>query len=403
MIDAYARITTMHDMFLYAQNLYSWCFDSHYQLLYSNAENQEFFYHVFMVSSCFDAAKSHFESSHTPIILSDKTGIAWIADIQFSETDNSVSGYHVLGPFFTVEASESYLYSLCSKLRVQSGLIKDLMNNMGKLTTIPLNTAIRYAIMLHYCATGEQCSADDIALHMESGKDVANESWADYNWHGTWELEVKLFKQLRDGNAQHIHQLLSQFSSGHIGSICPEDPLRQAKDEMIIFVALCSRAAIMGGVSPEGSYNLADYYLQRIEACQHVSDVQNYSIEMFNAFLRRSKQAKETQPYSVPIANAMEYIENHISEKINLDAMAAEVGYARYYLSNKFQKEVGMSINNYIQKRKIETAKEMLRTSQFSVSDVSERLSFSSPSYFSSIFRKYTGLTPGDFLNNPSG
>ncbi len=402
MIDVYARTATMRDMFLYAQNLYCWCFDSQYQLLYSNAENQEFFYQAFMISSCFDAAKKHFEQFFTPIILSDKTGIAWIAAAQLNETEQTISAYHILGPFFTVEASESYLYQLCSRLPVGSALVNDLMKNMRKLTTIPLGTAIRYAIMLHYCAAGKQCSANDVSLHMESDKDVANESWSDYNWHGTWEMEQKLFKQLKDGNARNVYELLSQFSSGRIGSICPDDPLRQAKDEMIIFIALCSRSVILGGVSPEGSYNLADYYLQRVEACNSVSDIQNYSIEMFNAFLHRSRQAKKAQSHSVPIANAMEYIENHINEKINLDAMASEIGYTGYYLSNKFQKEVGKSINSYIQERKIEAAKGMLRTSQFTVSDVSERLAFSSPSYFSSIFRKLTGMAPGDFLKGPT-
>lgn len=400
MVDTYARIDTMRDMLLYAQDLHYWCYNSDYELLYSNATNQEFFHHIFLVGSCFDTLKKHFETSKAAAICSDKSGIAWIASVQAVDAPGKNYTYHILGPFFSVETSEAYLYQLCQKLHVSSNLISDLMKNLNKITTIPLNSALRYAVMLQYCANGIQCTPDDIALYIDVYQPNTNQSWAEYNYHGTWELECKLFQQIRDGNAHHIQELLTAFSSGRVGTICPDNPLRQAKDELIVFITLCSRAIILGGVSPEGSYNMADFYLQKVEACEHVSEVQNCSLEMLHAFIRRSKQAKNGTSFSVPITNTMEYIENHIGEKINLEKMAGEIGYTGYYLSNKFQREVGMTINHFIQKRKIETAKDMLKTSRYSIADVSEQLAFSSPSYFSSIFRKYEGITPGDFLKN---
>ena len=59
--------------------------------------------------------------------------------------------------------------------------------------------------------------------------------------------------------------------------------------------------------------------------------------------------------------------------------------------------ETGLPINQYIQRQKIERAKELLRVPKLSISDVSERLAFSSPSYFSLIFRKFVGMSPGDY------
>lgn len=96
----------------------------------------------------------------------------------------------------------------------------------------------------------------------------------------------------------------------------------------------------------------------------------------------------------------MEYIETHICEKISLDAMAKELGYSSYYLSSKFQKESGMSLNSYINRQKVEIAKQLLCSPALNAADVSEHLCFSSPSYFTAIFRKFTGVTPSAYQQN---
>ena len=179
--------------------------------------------------------------------------------------------------------------------------------------------------------------------------------------------------------------------------MCPGNPLRQAKDEGIVFTVLASRAAIFGGVSPEGAYNLADYYIQRLEACVNVAEAQSCSGEMCEAYVRRVHQCRQNSRYSPLTASCMEYVETHIKEKISLEEMARELGYTSYYLSGKFQKETGCSIGSHIKRQKVETAKQLLDSSSLTFADISEQLSFSSPSFFSSTFRKYTGMTPGEY------
>ena len=91
-------------------------------------------------------------------------------------------------------------------------------------------------------------------------------------------------------------------------------------------------------------------------------------------------------------------MENHIREKINLEDIAKGAGYSGYYLSRKFQQETGKSLTNYIQERKIEYAKTKLLESAAPIADLSEELSFSSPSYFSAVFRKVTGQSPAEYM-----
>jgi AraC-like DNA-binding protein len=64
------------------------------------------------------------------------------------------------------------------------------------------------------------------------------------------------------------------------------------------------------------------------------------------------------------------------------------------YLSRLFKKETGISISTYIQKRKIETAKNMLKYSNHTTSQIASILAFPTQSYLIKVFRKQVGMTP---------
>jgi hypothetical protein len=397
MTDIYSRIVTMRDMFLYSNQLYSWQLDPEFNLQYSNSPNHSFLFNIFSVGYCYDATRTHFSDSEMPIILSDKLGIGWLIAAQIEQ--HLIVSYHMLGPFYTIDPSDNYVNQICSKMTISTELFADFFKQLKEIPTIPLNIISHYGIMLYYCTTGNQCKISDIKLNMEEIKQLPYETdWHDINWHGTWESEQKFFHQLEEGTITDLHYALTEFSSGQVGVMVNHDPLRQSKNEGLVCTALACRAVIRGGVSPEGAYNLSDYYSQKIEKCKHVSDVQTLTYEMLNAFLQRSIQTKDHKRYSILVSTVLEYVETHIYEKISLELLAKEVGYSAYYLTNRFQKEMHISLNQYIQQRKIGYAKEMLKNTRHDIADISEKLSFSSPSYFAAVFRKHTGLSPGEFI-----
>lgn len=386
------RIQTLAGMVHAAQKLCTWHLNSELQLVESNCENEAFFYNLFSVSCCGEV-KDHFAKSKNPLIVSDPMGIAWITGPEIQ--NDSFQGIYLLGPFFTMEASESCIRAMCYRQKLSSTIINQMIAMINQLPVIHLRTSIRYAIMLYYGIYEKEITANEVTVNIMTEAEAKKPEWGSPNWHGTWAAEQELFAHIRDGNMNNFAEIASRLSAGKIGKMSLDDPLRQVKNEGIVFAVLCSRAAILGGVSPEGGYNLADYYILRIEAAKSISAAQYCTQEMLEAFLRRIQQAKQSQQYSTAVSACAEYVRTHISEKVSLDAMAKELGYNSYYLSSKFQKEVGVSINNYISAQKIEQAKFILDTQvSVTVTDLSERLSFSSPSYFTSTFRKHTGMTP---------
>ncbi len=84
--------------------------------------------------------------------------------------------------------------------------------------------------------------------------------------------------------------------------------------------------------------------------------------------------------------------------KINWSTMIADTfNYEYNYISNLFSTFEGMTIEQYIIQQKIEKIKELLLYQELSISEIAFRLGYSSPSYLSNQFKKYTGMTPGQF------
>lgn len=70
------------------------------------------------------------------------------------------------------------------------------------------------------------------------------------------------------------------------------------------------------------------------------------------------------------------------------------------YLSQLFKKEVGIPISDYIQQERIEEAKKLIALSDTPLSDVCSSLTFNDQSYFTKVFKKFTGVTPKQYRNN---
>ncbi len=91
------------------------------------------------------------------------------------------------------------------------------------------------------------------------------------------------------------------------------------------------------------------------------------------------------------------YMNEHISEKITLDELAKSNYISVSTLKRVFAKQMGCSVISYLNDLRIEKAKDLLRRQNYSISTVAEKTGFASVHYFSSVFKKYTGLTPRQY------
>ena len=91
---------------------------------------------------------------------------------------------------------------------------------------------------------------------------------------------------------------------------------------------------------------------------------------------------------------ALKYIEENYREPISLERLAQEAGYSLSYFEAKFLKEMGITLKSYVNKFKVEKAKELLVTTDEPITDLAYRMGWSSSNYFCTVFKKYAGVSP---------
>ncbi len=91
------------------------------------------------------------------------------------------------------------------------------------------------------------------------------------------------------------------------------------------------------------------------------------------------------------------YLDSNYSENITLDHLSALSHLNKYYLSHEFTKYYGISPINYLSRKRIDVCKELLKNTDYGISDIAHLVGFSSQSYLSQSFRKSCGMTAGTY------
>lgn len=91
------------------------------------------------------------------------------------------------------------------------------------------------------------------------------------------------------------------------------------------------------------------------------------------------------------------YIDEHFKEYITLDTLCSLVHLNKYYLIHNFTKQVGTSPIHYLIDRRIDESKHLLANTSHTLSSIAQIVGFSSPSYFSQVFKRITNITPHEY------
>jgi len=97
------------------------------------------------------------------------------------------------------------------------------------------------------------------------------------------------------------------------------------------------------------------------------------------------------------VKEALAYIHKHYSGSVKREKLARQLGVSYDYLGELFKKEVGMSLNTYINMFRIEKSKEFLADSDKPVYEIMELAGFNCPQHFFKQFKKYSGITPHEY------
>jgi len=316
-------------------NVYLWSYNPDLTLINTNCPSYLITSDVISFLNFADALLDYAKSGgRYPFILDTPLSLLWIAAFEYQE--DQLLKIHMIGPAFTGKNSHLILRKELDQKKLSVKLRATIFKQLEEIPIIPTTTIFQYAVMLHYCITGDTITSGDIQFQ----KNISEESFDDIRLiseehRGVWMAEKTLTKMLREGNPNYKAALEKSSSLSNGLKIDVGDSVRQQKSTLHVLLTLCSRATIEGGLNPSISYTLCDYYSQRIENCKTTSELSTTCRIMLDDYVSRVQQAKKETAVSKQIQSICDYISLHITEKLSIDVLAKQAGYTEYYFSQK--------------------------------------------------------------------
>lgn len=216
---------------------------------------------------------------------------------------------------------------------------------------------------------------------------------------GGIEFENQILACVRDGDVLKLKKLMNgQVPNANDYSEVAKNNVKQMEYLVISTLTLITRAAVFGGMNPEDAYNLGDVYMRKIEECSgDVQKLTQIGLKAQREFTEKVFLAKKKRTENLHVEKCKDYIAKNLRKNIKVGDIAPNIGVSRTYLTHKFSELEGMTIQQYILKEKCDHAANLLKHSDYPISEIAEYFGFTSQSHFGSCFRRQFGMTPREF------
>ncbi len=214
--------------------------------------------------------------------------------------------------------------------------------------------------------------------------------------HNSYLQEQREQECIRMGDLEGLLKVFGELETDKVGTVSG-DSVRNLKDIAILVIGLSSRSAIRGGVPSEAAFSMCDVFIRQVEARTEWMEIgrllRNAQTEFCLAVRRYHHRPTDNQT----VIRCRELISKRIAWKLTVGELARAMNINPEYLSQLFSRETGLPLSEYISREKARAAAHMLIFSGRSNDDIAASLSFSSQSHLGKVFKKWTGMTPGQY------
>lgn len=210
------------------------------------------------------------------------------------------------------------------------------------------------------------------------------------------EKEKTIINLLRRGDASGAKKQLNELLAMLLFSY-PDD-FEFVKIRAAELIVLFSRVEAYAAKIKNASLETAALNLKQIQQAETFEDL---SVLLHTAIDQASENSSSLQ--GVPHAAAMQKINNFILEnftrKVTLKEISRMAGFSAPYFSTLFREEMGENLSKYINRLRVEKAGRLLLETKLSLSEIAALCCFEDQSWFSKIFKSFTGVSPGKYRN----
>ena len=213
-----------------------------------------------------------------------------------------------------------------------------------------------------------------------------------------YENEKNLTDAIASGNINNVNYISSSLSDEtflrHFS-----DLLRTRKNHLIVLNTLLRKAAEKGGVHPLHIDKLSSMFSEKIEkvhCTQEIDKLQNKMIKEYCFLVKKHSLSS----YSPLVGRVVTLIDHDITADLKLSSVAEMLFVNSSYLSDTFSREMGVTLTEYVNTRRLEHAVMLLHKTDKQIQDIASSSGFSDANYFIRVFKKHYGITPTVYRKN---
>ncbi|MBD3110154.1 helix-turn-helix transcriptional regulator [Bacillus sp. AGMB 02131] len=315
--------------------------------------------------------------------------------------NNDYAGAILVGPFLSSIPEKDFISNIILSNQISINERKQLEEFYQSLSVVSNSTSSSIGeLLVNLCShtfINGQLITSDIVLPAQKNKQEKTTIDEKINLiEIRYQQEQKLIQAIMKGDKEQVEQLKIKIGDIYLENRIPESPIRASKNLVLVLNTICRFAAKKGGVHPVYIHEISDKFAILIERAPNLPYLNKMIEVMLSEYCDLVKEFA-TRKYSDIVKKAIDYIQLHLDSPLSLQNIAAVIHTNPSHLSRKFKQETELSITDFINLKRVESAKLFLQNNSIPITDIAFMVGFNDVNYFSRVFKKITSLTPSQY------
>ena len=208
--------------------------------------------------------------------------------------------------------------------------------------------------------------------------------------------EQNLLEALRQGKTESGRHILNDILA--VLFYNNQNSFKHIQYRAIELAVLLSRLDSNPGFSLETILKTTNGYIKLIQESNNIEGITDALHKILDDLAGQILSFQGIQHPSA-LKKAEHFILENFTRKISLEEIAKKSGFSSPYFSTMFKEEMGENLSSYLNRLRVEKAKVLLAETNHSLNKIARSCGFEDQSWFSKIFKHYTGISPGRYRN----
>ena len=210
-----------------------------------------------------------------------------------------------------------------------------------------------------------------------------------------YDVEHQFMQAVSAGQTHKAELLLAQISSRQF-ELRANTVLRSLKDYGFVLNTILRIAAEAGTVHPIHLDRISSQYAKKIELTGSEAALHSLTKEMVRKYCLLVKN-HSLKGYSLLVRKVITNIDADLTADLSLKTQSLLLNVNSSYLSTLFKKETGMTLTEYVNKKRIEHAILLLNSTDLQIQMIAQTCGIPDVNYFTKIYKKIVGRTPKEY------